>query len=73
MPLSDCWIQATAFIALVYYLELEEVLSIVITDIFNHLIYAVHLRYRNFSVLYITSYQITQGTAEVFVTWVRKE
>ena len=68
MPLSDCWIQATAFVALVYYLELEEVLSIVIADVFNHLIYTFHFGCWDFSVLYVTSYQITQCTAEIFVT-----
>ena len=68
MPLSDCWIQATAFIALVYYLELEEVLSIVIADVFNHLIYTFHFGCWDFSVLYVMSYQITQCTAEIFVT-----
>lgn len=54
-------------------LEFEEVLGVVVADVFDHLIYAIHFRCRNFSVLYITSYQITQCTAEVFVTWIRKE
>ena len=49
-------------------LELEEVLSIVVADIFNHLVYAFHFRYRNFSVFYVTSYQVTQCTAEIFMT-----
>lgn len=40
-------------------LEFEEVLGIVVADVFDHLIYAIHFRYRNFSVLHITSYQIT--------------
>lgn len=40
-------------------LELEEVLSIVVADIFNHLVYAFHFRCRDFSVLYVASYQVT--------------
>ena len=40
-------------------LELEAVLSIVVADIFNHLVYAFHFRCRDFSVLYVASYQVT--------------
>ena len=40
-------------------LEFEEVLGIVVADIFNHLVYAFHFRCRDFSVLYVASYQVT--------------
>ena len=40
-------------------LELEEVLSIVVADIFNHLVYAFHFRCRDFSIFYVSSHKIT--------------
>ena len=40
-------------------LEFEEVLSIVVADIFNHLVYAFHFRCRDFSDLNDASYQDT--------------
>ena len=40
-------------------LELEEVLSVIVANIFNHLVDTVHFRYWNFPVFYVTTYQIT--------------
>ena len=58
---------------LVYDLELEEVLRVVVADILNHLIYAFHLAVRNLTVFHVAAHEVTQGTTEVLVTRIREE
>ena len=39
-------------------LELEEVLCVIVADVFDHLVYALHLAVRNLAVLHITTYEV---------------
>ena len=59
--------------SLLVLLELEEILGIIIADIFNHLVYAFHLGDRNFTIFHITAYKIAQCTAEIFMTRIGEE
>ena len=59
IPLWSIGPRQRYYYLVILVLEFEEVLGIVVADVFDHLIYAIHFRYRNFSVLHITSYQIT--------------
>ena len=47
------------FLLSYYLLELKEVLCIIIADIFNHLIYTLYFRSRDFTIFHITSHQVT--------------
>lgn len=58
----ECDKRTTCFInnvSLLNYLKLKKAFGIVITDIFNHLIYAFNFCSWNLSVFNISSYQIT--------------
>ena len=54
-------------------LELEELLGVVITDVLNHLIDAFHFGNGNFTVFHITTYEVTQRAAEIFMTRIGEE
>ena len=54
-------------------LELEEVFRVVVADVFNHLIYALHLAVGNLAILYVAAHEVAQGTTEVLVTRIREE
>ena len=51
-------------------LEVEEVLGVVIADVFYHLIYAFHFFNGDFSVFDVITQQVGQCATEVFVTWI---
>ena len=51
-------------------LELEEILSVVVADIFNHLTYALHLTIGYLAIFYIAAYEVAESAAEVFVAGV---
>ena len=54
-------------------LELEEILSVIVADIFNHLVHAIHFRSRNFTIFNVTANKVTQCTAEIFMTRIGEE
>lgn len=54
-------------------LELEVVLCVVIADVFDHLVDAIHFADRQFAILDIATYEVAQRAAEVFVARVGEE
>lgn len=55
---------------LCWLLEIEVSVSVVIRDVFNHLMDEFHFALRKLSVLDIFSDKVTKNTTEVLVTWI---
>ena len=56
-------------------LELEEVLSVVVADVFNHLVNTLLLVALEWyeTCLDVVADEVAEGATEVLVTWVREE
>lgn len=50
------------------FLEIEVSVSVVVRDVFDHLMDEFHLTLRKFSVLEVFSDKVTENAAEIFVT-----
>ena len=51
-------------------LEIEVSVSVVVRNVFNHLMDELHFALRKLSVLDVFSDKVTENTTEVLMTWV---